>query len=333
MVLGGWSAKLLADVTSLNVADVLKQHGPQTAASLVDNYGVRALPSALERALRACAAMGIFTEEASGAFGPTALSEALVTDSPGSVKRLVECFGHSSFYKVFAELPAAIRTGAKQARTALGAEWWDYLNAHPDELELFGDAMKANSASEMQAVLDRCDLSNASKVVDVGGGLGHLVIALLGKYPKLQGVLLDLPALIPVAKERLPVKDPAVAARLEYVGASMFDSVPPADTYIMKHIIHDWDDEHCVKLLTNCRQSMVGNGRVIAVDTVLPPLGDTGMPTAKVTDIVMMVFIGGKERTLKQWEDLYHAAGLRIVSVTPAANDTMGNSIIEGVKR
>jgi hypothetical protein len=112
----------------------------------------------------------------------------------------------------------------------------------------------------------------------------------------------------------------------------MFESVPEADVYIMKHIIHDWEDEKCIRLLDNCRRSMQGEGRVICVDTVLPPLGDTGSIAAKLLDIVMLTFITGKERTERQWTDLYHAAGLEIRSITPL-QDNFGTSIVEGAKR
>jgi len=111
----------------------------------------------------------------------------------------------------------------------------------------------------------------------------------------------------------------------------MFDAVPPADVYIMKHIIHDWDDERCIRLLRNCHRSMQGDGRVICVDTVLPPMGDASSATAKLLDLHMMVLIPGKERTQAQWQALYQAAGLQIRSITPI-QDNFGTSIIEGVK-
>jgi hypothetical protein len=111
----------------------------------------------------------------------------------------------------------------------------------------------------------------------------------------------------------------------------MFSSVPPADTYVFKHIIHDWDDEQCVRVLRNCHSAMQGNGRIICVDAVVPPMGDSSGLAAKVTDIVMMTFIAGKERTQAQWERLYHEAGFRISAITPLA-DNNGTSIVEGVK-
>jgi predicted O-methyltransferase YrrM len=332
MVLGSWSAKVLADVTSLNVADVLHQHGPATAAELVQRYGIDANPNALERCLRACAAMGIFSEDSEGRFGPTSMSEPLTSASPVSVKKLVECFAGNSIWRGFTGLTQSIRTGKPHVREQLGLEWWEYLKANPQELELFGEAMKSNSIGSMLGVLKFCDFSNSKKIADIGGGFGHLAIALLEKYPHLHGVVVDLPDLIPIAKKQMQFKDATVASRLEYVGGDMFKSVPAADTYIFKHIMHDWDDDHCVRVLRNCHSTMEGDGRLLCIDSVIPPMGDTSGATAKVTDIVMMAFIAGKERTKTQWESLYSEAGFRISSITPL-DDNVGTSIVEGVKQ
>jgi hypothetical protein len=107
--------------------------------------------------------------------------------------------------------------------------------------------------------------------------------------------------------------------------------VPPADAYILKHIIHDWDDEHCLRLLRNCHSSMEGNGVLVCVDSVLPPMGDTGATPAKLLDVLMLLAIGGKERTKLQWEDLYRASGFQIKSIIQL-HDNFGTSIVEGVK-
>jgi len=330
MMMGGWIARMLSDVSRLNIPDVLKQKGSMSAAELVAN-GIHANPGALERVLRACASVGVFTEDAQGRFGATALSDVLTADSPVSVKVLAQEVG-GKWLKMWGELNDAITTGEPVARKVFGMEWWAHLNSDPKELETFGEAMKSNSLNSMRGVLEKCDFTNVKKVVDVGGGFGHLVIALLKKYPGLHGVLLDVPDLIPVAKKNLPVTDPAVAARFEYVGADMFESVSPADAYVLKHIIHDWDDEHCLRLLRNCHDSMEGNGRLICVDSVLPPMGDTGATSAKLLDLLMMLAIRGKERTRSQWEELYAATGFRLKSITPL-QDNFGTSIVEGVKR
>jgi ubiquinone/menaquinone biosynthesis C-methylase UbiE len=318
-------------VTSLDVADILHRHGPATAAELVQQHGIAANPVALERCLRTCAAFGLFSEDSEGRFGPTPMSEPLTIDSPVSVKKLVESFAGNSMWKGFAGLPDSIRTGKPHVREQLGLDWWQFLNANPKELELFGEAMKSNSLASMQGVLDYCDFTDTQKIADIGGGFGHLAVALLEKYPHLRAVVLDVPDLIPIAKQRMQVKDVNVTSRLEYVGGDMFQSVPLADAYIFKHIIHDWDDEHCVKVLRNCHSIMKDDARIICIDSVIPPMGDTSGATAKIIDIAMMTFIAGKERTKAQWESLFKDAGFRISSITPLA-DNFGTSIVEGVK-
>ncbi len=320
-----------AVVTRLGVPDLVKQRGSMSAAEMVTVGGISAAPNALERILRASASLGVFTEDATGRFGATQLSEVLTADSPASVKKLVEAMG-GPWYRVWTELLDAVMTEEPQANKVFGMKWWDYLNANPKELEDLGEAMKSNSLSSLRGVLENCDFSGTSKVADIGGGFGHLAVALLEKYSTLRAVIMDLPDLIPVARERFPVLDPAVANRLEYVGGDMFDSVPPANDYIMKHIIHDWEDEKCVKLLVNCYRNMQGNGRVICVDSVLPPMGNVSGTPAKLLNLNMLVFITGKERTEEQWNHLYRRAGFEIRRVTPI-HDNFGTSIVEGVKQ
>src|SRR5258708_5867938 len=301
-----------------------------SAANLVSDRGVDARPESLERALRACASLGVLTEDAAGKFGPTELSDVLTLDSPVSVKKFVEVLGANWFCKTWAGFYDAVRTGEPQTRNQIGMEFWDYLKANPTEMQNFGEAMKSNSLNSLRGVLENCDFSGSKKVIDVGGGFGHLAVALLEKYPSLRGAVLDMPDLIPMAKKSSQLSAD-VASRLEYIEGDMFDAVPAADVYIMKHIIHDWDDERCIRLLRNCHRSMEGEGRVVCVDAVLPPIGDTSGTSAKLMDINMLVLIPGKERTRTQWEELYKAAGFRIRTITPI-KDNFGTSIMEGVK-
>lgn len=329
MVMGAWISSTISGVTRLDIPDLLQEHGPSTAAQLTNEHGVEANTSALERALRACASLGLFTESAAGVFGLTPLSEVLTRSSPASVKGITEMFG-ASWWRVWSGLKEAVETGVSQATAQLGMEYWDYCNENPEELAAFGEAMKSNSHRSTQGVLAHCDFSGARKIVDVAGGLGHLVIALLERYPDLRGVLLDLPTIVPLAEQHRESVDASVRERLEIRGGDMFEAVPSGDVYIMKHIIHDWDDARCIKLLRNCRQSMDGEGRVICVDSVLPPMGDTGATPAKLLDLNMLVSFQGKERTREQWDKLYAEANMKIVSVTPL-QDNFGTSIIEGI--
>lgn len=330
MVVGAWLSQIISSITRLDIPDFLKKNGPQTALKLVKEYGVNAKPDHLERALRACASVGIFTEDIQGVFGPTVLSDVLTSSSPASVKKFTEVFG-GSWWKVWSGLPDALRTGHTQAKAQLGMDYWDYCKANPKEMEDFGEAMKSNSRNSIRGALEYCNLSGVRKVVDVGGGFGHLTIELLRKYRNLYGIVLEMPDLIPIAQKHLAGKEKDIISRIKFIGGNMFDEVPTAEAYILKHIIHDWDDAHGIKILKNCHSAMVGDGCVICIDAVLPTMGDTGGTLAKFLDINMMVFHSGKERTRKQWETLYNAAGFRIASITPL-NDNFGTSIVEGKK-
>jgi len=328
MVMGGWVARAISELCRLNIPDLVQDHGPMTAAQL----NARALgvsTPALERLLRAAASVGLFTEDANARFGLTPLSRVLTSSAPGSVKAVATEIG-GTWLRLFSELGETVRTGEPQTARVLGLPWWDWLNANPKELEVFGEAMKADSQASIRGLLEKCDFSRVKTVADVGSGFGHLVIALLEKYPNMHGIVMDLPELIPLAKIKSPAPA-AVACRLEYVSGNMFEGVPPADAYVMKHIIVDWDDEHCVKLLHNCHRSMQGEGRLICVDSVIPPIGDTSATAAKFMDLLMMVAIRGKERTRTQWEALYAETGFRLTSIIPL-QDNFDTCVIEGAK-
>jgi hypothetical protein len=326
MVVGGWVSAAISAIARLNIPDLLAEHGPCTAAQLAQRSPIALHPEALSRALRACASLGLFSESSDGVFGLTPLSETLTRDSKVSIKGIAQMFG-ASWWKVWSGFAEALQTGRSQATAQLGMEYWEYCNEHPEELLAFGEAMKANSHRSTLGLMDNVDFSTAKQVVDVAGGFGHLTIALLERYPSLRGIVIDLPKIVPLAEQQ--AIDPGIRERLEFRGGDMFHSVPAGDVYVMKHIIHDWDDASCLKLLRNCRSSMLGDGRVICVDAVLPPMGETGATPAKLLDLNMLVSFQGKERTREQWAALYRAAGLEIRSITPL-EDNFGTSIVVG---
>jgi hypothetical protein len=328
MLFGAWTAKILAEIVRLDVPDALDL-GPMTAAELVTRGGIKANPSALHRALRACAALGIVTEDATGRFGPTRLSTLLMRDTPGTLKRFVEYSG-GLLWKVWTGLPEGLATGGPQARAQLGLEFFDYLAANPKSLEEFGETLKAHSAITNKGVLERYDFSDARTLVDVGGGFGHLVIGVLERYPYVaRGIVFDRPEAVAAAPTEVPVHDPSVAARLSYVGGDMFTDLPPADTYVLKLVLHNWDDASCARLLKNASDRLERGGRVIAIDTVLPPLGDTGDVPSKLLDLNMMLLLPGRERTRIEWEAFYREAGLAITAMIPIP-DAFNMFVIEG---
>jgi hypothetical protein len=327
MLFGAWTAKILAETVRLDVPDALAS-GPMTADELVSKAGVRAHPVALHRALRACAALGVVTEDSAGRFGPTRLSALLTRDAPGTLKRFVEYSG-GTLWKVWTGLPEALATGASQARAQLGLDFFDYLAAHPKALEEFGETLKAHSAVANVGVMERYDFSGIRRLVDVGAGYGPLTIAVLEKYPGISGVVFDLPEVIEAAPTRLPVESDSVGRRLVYAAGDMFKEVPSADAYVLKLILHDWDDASCATILANVCARLERGGRVICIDNVMPPLGDVSDVPSKLLDVNMMLLLPGKERTRVEWEALYRGAGLAITALIPVP-DAFNMFVIEG---
>jgi len=329
MLFGAWTAKILAEVVRLDVPDALAA-GPMTASELVARGGIKADPRALHRALRACAALGVFTEDAAGRFGPTRLSALLVRDASGSLKRMVEYSG-GLLWQVWSGLSAGLATGQPQARAQLGMEFFDYLAAHPESLQTFGETLKAHSAVTNKSVLDRYDFSGIRRIVDVGGAFGHLMIGVLERYPEIvRAVVFDRPEIVAMAPIEVPVRDASVAARLDYVGGNMFEDVPPAaDAYVLKFVLHNWDDASCARLLKNVSARLERGSRILCIDSVLPPLGDTSNVPGKLQDLNMMLLLPGRERTRTEWEVFYSDAGLEITAMIPVP-DTFGAFVIEG---
>jgi hypothetical protein len=327
MLFGAWTAKILAEVVRLDVPDALAE-GPLTADELVRKAGVRAHPVALHRALRACAALGLVTEDSVGRFGPTRLSALLTRDTPGTLKRFVEYSG-GTLWKIWSGLPEGLATGNSQARAQLGLDFFDYLAANPQALEEFGETLKAHSAVANVGIIERYDFSGIRTLVDVGAGYGPLTIAVLEKYPDIRGTVFDLPEVIDAAPANMQVKSESVARRLSYVPGDMFKEVPPADAYVLKLILHDWDDASCATILTNVCNRLERGGRVISIDNVMPPLGDVSDVPSKLLDVNMMLLLPGKERTRVEWEALYRGAGLTITAMVPVP-DAFNMFIIEG---
>jgi hypothetical protein len=330
MLFGAWTAKILAEVVRLNVPDALAR-GALTAEELVERAGVRADPLALHRALRACAAIGVVSEDAVGRFGPTALSALLTRDAPGSLKRFVEYSG-GLMWTLFTGLPEGLATGEPQARAQLGLPFFEYLAAHPQSLDDFAAVLGAHSAITNHGVLERYDFSGVRTLVDVGAGAGHLVIGVLAKYAEIRGTIFDLPEVIAAAPSQLPVTDPAVAERLTYVAGDMFADLPPADAYAFKLIFHDWDDASCARILARAEARLAPGGRLVCIDTVMPPLGDTSGVPSKLLDVGMMLMLPGRERTRAEWERLLGDAGFAITAMTPVP-DAFDIFVIEARRR
>jgi hypothetical protein len=282
-------------------------------------------PRALYRVLRALAAVGVLHEDGDRRFTLTELGDCLRTDAAEPVASWAAFACSPPQWQAWGNLLHTVRSGENAFRHTHGTDVWQYRAAHPEAGALFDAAMTGNSRREAGAILDAYDFSRFGTVADVGGGRGLLLAAILAQYPTLQGILFDQAHVAPGAEETL--RAAGVADRCRVQGGSFFEVVPTgADAYILKKIIHDWEDVEATAILRTCRGAMHPRAAVLLIEFDLGP--PNAEPRAKLSDLNMMVSPGGVERTREEYATLFNAAGLRLTSVTPAAG---GVSIFEGV--
>jgi hypothetical protein len=325
LLAGKWISRALSVAAELGVADVMES-GPRSAEELA--LAVKADAPSLRRVLRALAAVGIFTEDGAGRFALTALGEPLRTRSRESMRAMARMVGLRHFaWEPWAAFEHSVRTGEPAFDHVHGCAAFDYLAAHADEAAVFHDAMSAFSGVEAEAIVAAWGFADEGTVVDVGGGHGLLLSTILSRRPRLRGILYDRPEVVAGAPESL--RTGPLGARLEIRGGDFFQSVPQgADVYMMKHIVHDWGDGHCLALLRNCREAMNPGGRLLVIDMVIPR-GNDPHP-GKFLDLEMLAMTrGGRERTAAEFESLFRTAGFEVARVVPTASPV---SIVEGVR-
>lgn len=322
MLFGLTISRAIGVAAELSIADRVKNE-PLSAEELAALSGVHA-PS-LYRVLRACASVGVFTEDEDRRFGLTPLAEPLLSDAPGSLRAFAVMFTTDWQYQTWAELPYSVQTGKPAFDKVFGMPMFEYFWSNPKAGREFNEAMTSNSAFASHAVVSGYDFSAASKVVDVGGGHGLLLASILEKYPHLHGVLLEVPEIAAAAHELLDTY--GVSDRCATAGGNFFESVPAGgDVYILKHILHDWSDEQCIDILSNCRKAMAAGGRVLAVEMVLPAGNEPSV--GKLLDLEMLLFLPGRERTAAEYNTLFAKAGLAVQRVLPTPSPY---SIIEAI--
>src|SRR5262249_28867669 len=277
----------------------------------------------LYRLLRALASIGIFAEDPDGRFRLTPLAECLRSDVPGTQRPAALLMG-GEHYRSWGEFLYSVRTGRTAFDHAYGMPVFDYLAVHPEQAEVFDAAMTAIHGAETGAMLAAYDFSGVGTLVDVGGGNGSLLCAVLRQYPSMHGVLFDRGHVVERARPNL--RAAGVEGRCRAVAGSFFESVPPGgDAYLLRHIIHDWDDEQSLRILRNCRRAVGGQARLLIVESVIPPGNEPSF--SKWLDLNMLVVPGGLERTEAEYRDLLQQAGFRLVGVVPTAMEV---SVIEG---
>lgn len=322
MLTGYWSTQCLYVAAKLGIADLLIT-GPRTAEELAVVTSTHA-PS-LYRLLRGLASLGVFAEVEGKKFTLTPLAECLRSDSPSSQRALAIMSGEEH-YKAWGELLYSVQTGKTAFDMLYGMPVFDFLSKHEEQAKNFDAAMVGVHGRETSAMTDAYDFSKFGVLADVGGGNGSLLTTVLKKNPRLKGMLYDLPGVTERAKASLQAA--GVLDRCQVIGGSFFESVPAgADAYLMRHIIHDWDDEKCITILKNIHSVIKPDGKLLVVEGVIPPGNDPNF--GKLLDLTMLTIPGGKERTEEEYRELFAAGGFKLTRIVPTEAEV---SVIEGQK-
>jgi O-methyltransferase domain/Dimerisation domain len=319
---GYWIAQALYVVAKLRLADFLK-NGPMTAENLA--LVTQSHPRALYRLLRALASIGVFVEGDQQCFSLTPLAELLRSDVPGS-QRAMAIMGGEVYSHAWAELLYSVQTGQPAFEKIHGLPLFEYLNKHPELARCFDECMMLEHRRETDAILDGYDFSGVRLLADIGGGNGSLLTAVLRQYPNIRGILFDLPGVVERAKTN--VQDAGIEERCQLVAGNFFESVPNgADAYLLRHIIHDWNDEKATRILQTVQLAMGQEGRLLVAESVIPPGKDPSF--SKLLDLAMLVALGGQERTETEYRVLYETTGFRVARIVPVHAEV---NVIEGRK-
>ena len=317
------SSALYAAIT-LNVADHLAS-GPKSMADLAKATGAN--EDALYRVLRLLASLGIFDEVAPRQFALTPASELLRKDVPGSLRGMAVFLPDPFHYSVYSDIMHSMATGKPAVEKTAGMPVFEYFEKHPDYSQVFNDAMTAMSAPVAGAAVEAYDFSGIGTLVDVAGGHGEVLMSVLKANPKVKGILADLGHVVDGAKPR--IASAGLADRMQAVACDFFAAVPAGgDAYIMKHIIHDWDDERASVILKNIGKAMgEKKGKVILLESVVPagPTPDLG----KFIDIEMLLLPGGRERTADEFRTLFERSGFTMTRVIPMKSPL---SVVEAIR-
>jgi O-methyltransferase domain/Dimerisation domain len=317
MFIGG----AVSTLAQLGVPDLL-DNGAKSATELATQ--INAEPDALYRLMRATASVGVLRELPDGKFCQTPLSAVLRSNANPSLRAFATMHALEWHALGWVNLEYCVRTGKQALDKVYGMSIFQFLQQHPDKSELFNDAMTNLSSISAPAIVDAYSFDGIRSIVDVAGGHGFLLATILARYPGMRGTLYEAPHVIEGAKTGA-LKN--LLDRCSCVSGDMFSSVPGgADAYIMKHIIHDWPDDLCVRILQACRKGVNPGGKLLVVDNVIQPGND--FQPGKFLDLQMLIFPGGRERTEKEFSNLFSASGWRLNRIVPTAAP---ESIVEGL--
>ncbi len=313
---------LVSVAAKLRIADQLRE-GPQSVASLA--AATRTHQDSLYRLLRALTEIGIFSEEPAGTFQLNETSELLRSDVPGSLRVAAEVAGEPWMRGAWGALLHSIQTGDTAFDHVYGKGTFDWFAEHPGEAKLFDTWQASGTDAGARAVVGAYDFSTARSVADIGGGFGALLTEVLERNQAVKGALFDLPHVIAQARTQF---DATLASRVTFVPGDFFKAVPGGhDVYLMKYILHDWNDERSRAILASTRAAMSGRGRLLVVEVIVNPPNQAG---GKVGDVFMLVRTGGRNRTEQEYRDLLRGGGFDVARVIRTQSDL---SIIEATPR
>jgi len=321
MVSGYWTSQVLYVAAKLGLADLL-QEGPKTAEDLAS--ATQTHPRSPYRLLSSSASLGLFAQDEQKRFSLTPLSDWLRSDVPGSQRATAVIVG-DLLYRAWGELLSTVQTGRPAFEKVHGLPFFEYLGQNPEQASVFDEAV-AGHGWATTAILEAYDFSGIRVLADIGGGNGSAIAAILKKYPDMRGILFDLPGVAERAKQNIEAA--GVADRCQVTGGSFMAAVPTgADAYLMRHVIHDWDDEKSATILQNIYRSMGNDGKLLVGEYVMP--SDNTPSMARGSHLVMLVISGGQERTEEELRALYERAGFRLTRIV---STKVGICVIEGTK-
>lgn len=294
---GAWITQGIAVAAELGLADILAK-GPQSSKELAEQTHTNS--DGLYRLLRALASVGIFSLDENGRFSLTPLAELLRNNVTESQRAFAVMMG-GEFHEAWGELLHSVQTGEPGFQKRFGMPFFQYMTEHPDRHSVYDAAMTGIHGRETEPVLDAYNFAAFRSVVDIGGGNGLALAAILNRHPAIHGTLFDLPAV--ADRARSIIAGSGLSGRCRIEGGDFFSSVPAgADVYIMRHIIHDWNDRDAITILRNCRDAMNPDGKILVVETVIPPGNEPSF--GKWLDL-MMLLVGGRERSQEEYGRLF----------------------------
>ncbi len=322
MLCGFWVSQGIYVTAKLGIADLLRD-GSGTADELAAKTKTHTL--SLYRLLRMLASVGVFVEDDAGRFSLTEIGQCLRSDVEGSQRAMAVMSGEEHF-RSWCDLLYSVQTGKPAFDKVYGMPVFDWLSQHPEQATVFDAAMVSVHGRETAAILDAYDFSEIQTLADVGGGNGSVLIATMQENPHLRGLLFDLPGVISRATRNFEAA--GLMPRCQLVSGSFFETIPAgADAYLMRHIIHDWNDDQCLTILKNIHQALPATGRLLVAESVIPAGNDPFF--GKLLDLNMLVIPGGQERTAAEYEKLFAKAGFRLTRIVPTSTEL---SVIEARK-